>query len=136
MPFTIIALTSQLLFTWSFRHFKRKELQGKWKLGGAFASVEDAAALCVQTNFRKHHAVIERYKRDVCAIVLQSAFRGAMSRWKLGKNTDFGSVAMAVHHDIHMQRALHEQDKADAAEAQFLELQANFKASETDSFVG
>ena len=126
IPFALTALTSQLLFTWSFRHHKRKELKGKWKLAGHFVSVEDAAAICVQAHFRKHSAMIDKYRKDVSAILLQSAFRGAMHRAKLGKGNSFGTIAMAVHTDIHLQRGLHEARKVDQAEEQLAEMRKTF----------
>lgn len=106
IPFTAIALTSQLLFTYSYRHHTRKELRNKWKIMGRFVSVEDAAALCVQSHFRKHHAVLNRYKRDVMAIILQSAMRGAVARVKLAKHADFANVALAVHRDVELQASV------------------------------
>lgn len=130
IPFTIIALTSQLLFTYAYRQHTRKELRQKWKLMGRFVSVEDAAALCVQSHFRKHHAVLNRYKRDVMAIILQSAMRGAVARVKLAKNPDFANVALAVQRDVELQRGKHEMAKASTNIEQLENLHEGYRATE------
>ena len=126
------ALVSQLLFYYSLRHHKQKELQKRWKLAGKFVSVEDAAALCVQAHFKKHSVMIHQYRQKIYATVLQSAFRGAVLRRKLGtdKQASFGTIAMNVAADAALQRAVHATTKTDHMRDQLNELRAEHAATE------
>ena len=124
IPFTLVSFLSQALFRWSFRRNSRKLLQKKWKLAGKFVTVQDAAAVCMQANFRKHSAMVHSFKKEVYAIVLQSAFRGAISRRQLGSNPSFGAVALAAHRDAQLQNAASHLKRATGHQAELAELRA------------
>ena len=84
----------------------------------------------MQSHFRKHHAVLNRYKRDVMAIILQSAMRGAVARVKLAKSPDFANVALAVQRDVELQRGKHEMAKASTNIEQLENLHESYRAEE------
>jgi len=124
IPFTIISALSQALFRWTFRHNSRKLLQKKWKLAGKFVTTQNAAALCMQAHFRRHSLLVNQFKREVYAIVLQSAFRGAISRRQLNNNPSFGTVAMAAHRDAQLQNATSHLIRASGHQVELAKLRA------------
>ena len=137
IPFTLVSVLSQALFRWSFRHNSRKLLRNKWKLAGKFVATEDAAAICMQAHFRKHSAIVHSFKKEVYAIVLQSAFRGAISRRLLVESRpSFGTVALAAHRDAQLQNASSHLKTANVHQAQLAELRARRVSTMPVTLVG
>ena len=68
--------------------------------------------------------LVHNFKKHVYAIVLQSAFRGAISRRQLGSNPSFGTVAMAAHRDAQLQHATAHLNKAGGHQEELAALRA------------
>ena len=69
--------------------------------------------------------MVHSFKKEVYAIVLQSAFRGAISRRQLVESRpSFGTVALAAHRDAQLQNASSHLKTANMHQAELAELRA------------